>query len=164
MSPTFGSFNDNDGFDHEMAEAERRNKSKAKAPMTARPMTEGERARTLDHARFIAGDDLAAMTATGPEVERLAVLLLSTSSEVRRLREALEFYADPRRYNGPNQYNPGDDPHSPQHAAYLTDVTRDNGGRAYAALSGEGEDELATRSQGLATAPTDRLQDKESSK
>jgi hypothetical protein len=51
------------------------------------------------------------------------------------MREALEFYAEPRRYDGPNQNNPGNDPHTPEDAPYMTDVTRDRGKRARSALS-----------------------------
>ena len=47
--------------------------------------------------------------------------------------EALAFYADPRRYDGPNQKNPGDDKHSA--GPYLQNVTRDNGDLARAVLS-----------------------------
>lgn len=67
-----------------------------------------------------------------------AALLLSTSSAERGMREALEFYADDKRYWGPNQNNPGNDPHTPEDAPYLTDVTRDRGDRARAALSPKG--------------------------
>lgn len=54
------------------------------------------------------------------------------------LVEALRFYAEQRRYDGPNQNNPGNDPHTPEHAPYFTDVTRDGGDRARAALSKAG--------------------------
>lgn len=57
---------------------------------------------------------------------------------VAELEAALKFYAEPRRYDGPNQNNPGNDPHTKSDALYFTDVTRDGGGRASAALSKAG--------------------------
>jgi hypothetical protein len=65
---------------------------------------------------------------------KVARALLSSAKAEGEMREALAFYADARRYNGPNQNNPGNDPHTPEDAPYLTDVTRDCGKRARAAL------------------------------
>ena len=45
--------------------------------------------------------------------------------KIERLRKALAFYADPKRYMGPNQRNEFSDPFSP--GPYLQDVTRDGG-------------------------------------
>lgn len=56
--------------------------------------------------------------------------------EITRLRWALEFYADFRRYEGANQRPLEDDPYSKPDAAYIQDVTRDRGGIARAALHG----------------------------
>lgn len=60
--------------------------------MTARPITEGERAEALELARYLVRrfeeDDDARNVPTTELM--LARALLSTSSEVRRLREALE--------------------------------------------------------------------------
>lgn len=55
-------------------------------------------------------------------------------SEITRLRTALEFYADPRRYDGPNQQPIPDDPYAKPDAAYIMDVTRDHGSIAVKAL------------------------------
>lgn len=68
-----------------------------------------------------------------PEVNKVRALVAAASA-YQVMREALEFYAEQRRYNGPNQNNPGDDPHTPPDAPYFTDVTRDGGERARAAI------------------------------
>lgn len=52
-----------------------------------------------------------------------------------KVREALEFYADGERYNGPNQRLVGDDKYTRADAAYLKDVTRDGGDLARRALA-----------------------------
>lgn len=135
--------------------------------MTARPMTETcpklREAIENGHLRCSVSVGVGSPVATIDTVDlwrlvHAAERSLSTSSAaVRGMREALEFYADDKRYRGPNQNNPGNDPYTPSDAPYLTDVTRDSGARALAALSGiEGEDEQATRASGP-TAPTDRL-------
>jgi hypothetical protein len=49
--------------------------------------------------------------------------------------EALEFYADPRRYHGPNQSRQDGDRHTPVEFPYMIDVTRDSGDIARAALA-----------------------------
>ena len=51
-----------------------------------------------------------------------------------KLREALEFYADPNRYNGANQRNDGTDKWSGD-KPYIQDVTRDGGAIAREALA-----------------------------
>lgn len=51
-----------------------------------------------------------------------------------KLREALEFYADPNRYNGANQRNDGTDRWSGD-KPYIQDVTRDGGAIAREALA-----------------------------
>lgn len=56
------------------------------------------------------------------------------NAEIVRLRHALEFYADPRRYDGPNQRPIEGDPYAKPDAAYIMDVTRDNGAIAKKAL------------------------------
>lgn len=56
------------------------------------------------------------------------------------LISALEFYADPRRYDGPNQRLTSDDKYTPTDAGYMQDVTRDGGALArktLAAIRGE---------------------------
>lgn len=53
--------------------------------------------------------------------------------EVDRLREALKFYADPRKYTGPNQKA---EPDEESIAGYRIDVCRDLGARARSALKG----------------------------
>ncbi len=50
------------------------------------------------------------------------------------MREALEFYADPTRYHGPNQRNDHADKWSGE-SPYIQDVTRDGGAIARAALA-----------------------------
>jgi len=64
--------------------------------------------------------------------------LLAASWE---MREALEFYADPTRYHGPNQPRPDGDRFTDENNPYMKDVTRDGGAIARAALAkaqGEG--------------------------
>lgn len=53
------------------------------------------------------------------------------------LRLALEFYADRKRYLGPNRIldRLSDDPYAPADAAYWQDVTRDGGEIARNALA-----------------------------
>jgi len=52
------------------------------------------------------------------------------------LREALEFYADPTRYSGPNQRFEGDpDKYQPEGLYYRLDATRDGGSIARRALA-----------------------------
>lgn len=51
-----------------------------------------------------------------------------------KMREALEFYADPTRYHGPNQRNDHADKWSGE-SPYIRDVTRDGGAIARAALA-----------------------------
>lgn len=63
--------------------------------------------------------------------------LSSPSSILAQMKEALEFYADPTRYNGANQRNDSDDKWSGGNA-YLKDVTRDHGEIARRALSPQG--------------------------
>lgn len=55
--------------------------------------------------------------------------------EVARLREALEFYADPVRYQGGNQPHESPDKYTKPNAPYLQDITRDYGDIARSALS-----------------------------
>lgn len=50
------------------------------------------------------------------------------------MREALDFYADPTRYHGPNQRNDHADKWSGE-SPYIRDVTRDGGAIARAALA-----------------------------
>lgn len=51
-----------------------------------------------------------------------------------RAAHALGFYADARRYDGPNQKPIADDPFAKPDAAYVLDVTRDGGSIAREAL------------------------------
>ena len=48
---------------------------------------------------------------------------------------ALEFYADPKRYEGANQRPLVDDKYTPEGMSYRLDVTRDHGDIARAALA-----------------------------
>jgi len=58
-------------------------------------------------------------------------------SQVERLRTALEFYCDERRYEGPNQNPLLGDPYQPEGLPFRLDVDRDRGRLARAALSEE---------------------------
>lgn len=51
------------------------------------------------------------------------------------LLKALEFYADPIRYRGPNQLSDGTDKFTPNEMCYLIDVTRDCGNIAKTAIA-----------------------------
>jgi hypothetical protein len=55
-------------------------------------------------------------------------------NEVARLRTALLFYADSRRYEGPNTNPIPDDPYQPKELVYRLDVSRDGGQIARNAL------------------------------
>ncbi len=55
--------------------------------------------------------------------------------EIERLRTALSFYADGRRYQGPNQKPIPDDQFAKPDAVYILDVTRDGGSIASRALA-----------------------------
>lgn len=48
-------------------------------------------------------------------------------NRVTQLETALRFYADERRYLGPNREPIPDDPYSPPSRAYVHDVTKDGG-------------------------------------
>lgn len=74
--------------------------------------------------------------------EKHRALWVEAQQECDRLREAaremvkaLEFYANPKRYEGPNQRPIAGDKFTAPDAAYLQDVTRDHGAIARAALS-----------------------------
>lgn len=60
---------------------------------------------------------------------------MSERDKIKVLRHALEFYADPTRYQGPNQ-KLGDrvDPYTPEGNQYRQDVGRDGGQLARRAL------------------------------
>ena len=57
--------------------------------------------------------------------------------EIKRLRRALEFYANEVRYHGPNQPPIPGDPYEPQDGSYILDVTKDYGRIAREALANE---------------------------
>jgi len=57
-----------------------------------------------------------------------------SAAEVKRLREALSFYADRQRYRGANQRPVPGDPWTEPSASYMRDVLRDNGQIARRAL------------------------------
>lgn len=69
------------------------------------------------------------------EGEANAALIVTACNSHADLVRALEFYADPLRYDGPNQRIIGDGPYTPKDRGYLQDVTRNNGDIARAALS-----------------------------
>lgn len=56
-------------------------------------------------------------------------------NDVWALKEALRFYADQRRYDGPNLPPLEGDKYAPDGLVYRYDVTRDRGSVARAALS-----------------------------
>lgn len=58
-------------------------------------------------------------------------------SENARLKKALAFYADGRRYEGPNKNPLPDDEYAPEGLVYCYDVTRDHGKVARMALKGQ---------------------------
>ena len=55
---------------------------------------------------------------------------------IAELENALRFYADPVRYQGPHQLPRPDDPYTPPDAAYMVDIIRDGGQIARKALKG----------------------------
>lgn len=61
--------------------------------------------------------------------------IASLKSQVERMTKALEFYADSKRYEGPNQRAIPNDPYARPDDAYLRDVSRDHGSIARSALS-----------------------------
>lgn len=64
----------------------------------------------------------------------LVVKAIAAIRAIPDILQALEFYADQRRYDGPNQGPIPDDPHAKPDAAYIMDVTRDHGTIAAKAL------------------------------
>jgi len=67
------------------------------------------------------------------EVTALRKSLLEAASQLAALREALEFYANPKSYQGPNQRAEEGEKHTV--GSYRIDVTRDGGDIARAALN-----------------------------
>jgi hypothetical protein len=65
---------------------------------------------------------VAEMVAAAIEADRE-----STTARYVKLRKALEFYTDKRRYHGPNQPPIPDDPYEPQDGSYILDVGKDYG-------------------------------------
>lgn len=63
------------------------------------------------------------------------VSCLNASRHLETLVKALEFYADPTRYDGPNQRLIGSDPFTPQDQGYRQDVIRDGGNIAREAIA-----------------------------
>jgi hypothetical protein len=64
---------------------------------------------------------------------------LATDYESRmKLVAALQFYADPKRYEGSNQRRDSGDPYTPEEMPYRLDVYRDSGEIARAALAAAG--------------------------
>ena len=57
------------------------------------------------------------------------------AERVRTLITALKFYADERRYKGPNQNPIPNDPYAKPDAVYIQDVTKDHGDIARKALT-----------------------------
>lgn len=63
-----------------------------------------------------------------------ASLLRGCYARIDKLEKALSFYADPIRYQGPNQMAEPGDKWTPEDATYRQDVSRDNGSIARTAL------------------------------
>jgi hypothetical protein len=59
----------------------------------------------------------------------------TNKSKIDALVKALEFYADPKRYDGPNMQPIPNDIYAKPDAAYIMDVTRDGGSIARKALA-----------------------------
>jgi hypothetical protein len=85
-------------------------------------------------------DDILAKDASEIDVLEWAVILMpkekaeEAAEKLSKIRNALKFYEDPKRYDGPNQ-NPVDgDPFRPEDCPYLWDVLRDRGDIARVAL------------------------------
>lgn len=70
------------------------------------------------------------------EREANAAFIVRAVNNHEAMVRALEFYADQRRYDGPNQRPIDGDPHADDGAVYIKDVTRDHGAIAIAALKG----------------------------
>jgi hypothetical protein len=59
----------------------------------------------------------------------------TSKTTIAKLKMALAFYADERRYEGPNQKPIENDPYQPDHEfPYLLDIIRDGGSIAREAL------------------------------
>lgn len=89
----------------------------------------------LEHTGGALGREIE-LNAQMEEVQRVYIATLKTAAdEIAVLRKALGFYADPFRYNGPNQRLADDetDPWNPD-GVYMKDVTRDGGEIARKAL------------------------------
>ncbi len=64
-----------------------------------------------------------------------ATLIVKAVNNHEALVKALEFYANPHRYDGPNRQAIEGDPYAKTDDVYLRDVTRDHGEIARAALA-----------------------------
>ena len=65
---------------------------------------------------------------------QLKQMVADRDRRIESLIAALAFYADSRRYDGPNQKPIGNDPYAPDDLVYRYDVTRDRGAVAFKAL------------------------------
>lgn len=65
-------------------------------------------------------------------------LAVDAANQIDALVKALQFYADPRRHQGPNLSPIPNDPFAKPDAVYIMDVSRDNGAIARAALAAAG--------------------------
>ena len=86
-------------------------------------------------ARAVAEHDSALLVQQHNDFSGIVSALNShaaASEKIRVLREAMNFYADPRKYKGPNQQAEPDEEEVP--GGYRVDVTRDQGQKARAAL------------------------------
>lgn len=67
--------------------------------------------------------------------EDFEICPVGTTAKIRRLEEALRFYATEERYSSVNRKNDGTDPYTPADAPYYQDIGRDYGAVARAALT-----------------------------
>jgi hypothetical protein len=82
------------------------------------------------HVMCVWADDMKA----AEDVEAFLESAVNRSAQFEEMVRALQFYADPKRYQGANQRNDANDPYSGD-APYIKDVGRDSGAIARTALS-----------------------------
>lgn len=98
---------------------------------------EAEHKSVLDENERLVDEVQAARQEISEMVQKLtkkAELLRGCYARINGLEKALSFYADPIRYQGPNQMAEPGDKWTPEDAPYRQDVSRDNGSIARAAL------------------------------
>lgn len=94
-----------------------------------------ERTPTDEAVIHLQGDEDSEIEIHCPNAPTLAATIVKAVNSHDALVKALEFYADPRRYNGANQKPIEADPYAQPGEVYIRDVTRDNGSLARSALA-----------------------------